>query len=117
MGKSFTEAGRYEVGNPWAARPGAEPHCEYVVYVQVYPQGSVLLAVHEQQQPNALNVSERMRKMSCLYNVSAILENPKLQMFAVIFSPGCGFILEPKAVPVSSSHDGQYLVCKDKERP
>jgi len=115
VGKTFT--GRSEVGNPWAARPGAEPHCEYVAYVQLYLQGSVLPAVHEQQQPSALNVSERVRKMSCLHGVSAILEKPKLQMFAVIFSPDCGFILEPKATPVSSSHDRQHLVCKDKEGP
>jgi len=115
VGKTFTEARRSEVRNPWAARPGAEPHCEYVVYVQVYLQGSVLPAVHEQHQPNALNVSERVRKMGCPHGVGAILEKPKLQMFAVIFSPDCGFILEPKATPISSSHNRQHLVCKDKE--
>jgi len=117
VGEKFTKAGWSEVKNPWAARPGAGPHCEYVVYVRLYPQRSVLPAVQGQHQPNALNVSERVGEMYCRHGVSAIPEKPKLQMFAVIYSLDCGFVLEPKATPIFSSQDRQHLDCKDNEGP
>lgn len=117
--KTLGKAAWFDASNPWTASPGAKAdawrpvqHCEYVVYVQVHPRKSAFI----DKQPNAQNMSEIEREMRCPYGAT-ILRTPKLQMSTVIFSPDCGFILEPKGPPTFSSPDRQHFVCKEREEP
>ncbi|RFU33537.1 hypothetical protein B7463_g2816, partial [Scytalidium lignicola] len=101
--------------NPWTSSPDAPgdvtmpvPHCEYVVYIQVYPlkmrlPGGYLEAVPE----GSVHMIEQELRFPEGAPLPAV---PKLQMSAVIFSPDCGFLLESKGPPRFSPIDGEHLV-------
>ncbi|CZR57328.1 related to TUL1 RING-domain E3 ubiquitin ligase [Phialocephala subalpina] len=107
-------------GNPWTATPTNQgdatmpaPHCEFVVYAQVYPVDSdqpidtgglsMNTVVHE--------IEQELR----FPNGAPISHVPDMQMSTVMFSPDCGFMLESKGPPSFAPTDGKHLRGKKQE--
>lgn len=113
--ESLRHAAWIEQLNPWSSNPDAPgdvttpvPHCEYVVYAQVYPLKTRLAAGYMGNVPEG---SVELIEQELRYPQGApIPAIPKLQMSTVIFSPDCGFLLESKGPPRFSPIDGQHLV-------
>jgi hypothetical protein len=107
-------------GNPWTSTPDNQgdatmpiPHCELVVYVQVYPL-KIDLATSAGY-PDLENIVHQIEQEIRFPNGAPIPEVPKLQMSTVMFSPDCGFMLESKGSPDFSQGDGEHLVGKKQE--
>ncbi|KAE8451003.1 hypothetical protein EG329_005443 [Mollisiaceae sp. DMI_Dod_QoI] len=107
-------------GNPWTATPSNQgdatmpaPHCELVLYAQVYPVDS--------DQPintgglTMTNVVHNIEQELRFPNGAPIPLVPDMQMSAVIFSPDCGFMLETKGPPSFSPKDAKHLRGKKQE--
>ena len=105
--------------DPWASTldaPGEawnpSPHCEYLVYLQIYPPDKDVLKV----QPtltgpeNVAKAIEDIERELRFPRGAPHQTTPKLQMSAVIFSPDCAFFLETRGPPAFPPTDGQHLV-------
>jgi hypothetical protein len=115
-------AASFHASTLWTASPGGKvtekrpvPHCEYVVYIQLHPPQSTF-PYGWPYTGRAKTGSEIEKELKCLDGPS-ILGTQELQMSMVIFSPGCGFILESKRRREFSPFDRQYLVCKEQKAP
>lgn len=108
-------------GNPWSANPDAQgdaimptPHCEFVVYAQVYPvvvDDPTRGKGYWDPQAAMKQIEDELR----FPNGAPISEVPKLKMSTVIFSPDCGFILESKGPPEYAQDEGTHLVGMKQE--
>ncbi|KAF5593687.1 TUL1 RING-domain protein [Fusarium subglutinans] len=87
------------------------PHCEYVMYAQVFPPSR-----------NHFNIDSQESSQDALKSVIDATESelqspvgapipkiPKLQMSAIIYSPDCGFFLETKGPPDFGPSEAQHL--------
>lgn len=87
------------------------PHCEYIIYAQVYPPSR-----------SHFNLDQKQSSRDALESVIGAIESelqspvgapipkvPKLQMSAVIYSPDCGFFLETKGPPDFGPSEAQHL--------
>ncbi|RYP35795.1 hypothetical protein DL767_003650 [Monosporascus sp. MG133] len=105
--------------DPWASTldaPGEiwnpSPHCEYLVYLQVYPPEQDVIKV----QPtltgpeNVAKAIEDIERELRFPRGAPHQTTPRLQMSAVIFSPDCAFFLESRGPPAFAPSDGQHLV-------
>ena len=90
--------------SPWSSTPNSAsdllfptPHCEYILYLQQHPldRGSLEVPAIEAELQFPTG-----RSFSTV---------PPIEMFAVIFSPDCGFVLESKGPPDYAQQDGQHL--------
>jgi len=107
-------------GNPWTSSPESQgdatmpvPHCELVVYIQVYPLKVDLADSAGYLDP--VNIVHQIEQEIRFPNGAPIPDVPKLQMSTVMFSPDCGFMLESKGPPGFSPQDGEHLVGKKQE--
>lgn len=106
--------------NPWSSSPDAQgdaimptPHCEYIVFVQVYPFAADLAPNNYLDHATIVHqIEEELR----FPNGAPIPYAPKLQLSTVIFSPDCGFLLESKGPPDFSPADGVHLTGKKQEQ-
>ena len=101
--------------NPWTSRPEAQadatmptPHCEYVVYVQLYPVDLELEFNHNPA--DSAKMIHQIEQELRFPNGAPLPITPDLHMSTVIFSPDCGFILESKGPPDTSPKIGNHLV-------
>ncbi|KAG9505989.1 hypothetical protein J7337_002963 [Fusarium musae] len=87
------------------------PHCEYVMYAQVFPPSRTHFNIDSQE-------SSREALESVIDAVESELQSPvgapipkipKLQMSAIIYSPDCGFFLETKGPPDFGPSEAQHL--------
>ncbi|KAF4331895.1 TUL1 RING-domain protein [Fusarium beomiforme] len=87
------------------------PHCEYIMYAQVYPPSRAHFDLNSQD-----SSTDAMK--SVIDAIESELESPvgapipripKLQMSAVIYSPDCGFFLETKGPPDFGPSEAQHL--------
>ncbi|KAF5975768.1 TUL1 RING-domain-containing protein [Fusarium coicis] len=87
------------------------PHCEYVMYAQVFPPSRTHFNIDSQE-------SSREALESVIDAVESELQSPvgapipkipKLQMSAIIYSPDCGFFLETKGPPNFGPSEAQHL--------
>jgi hypothetical protein len=106
--------------NPWTSSPDSQgdaimpvPHCEFVVYVQVYPLHVDLSSSSGYLDPAKI-VSQIEQELR-FPNGAPIPEVPRLQMSTVMFSPDCGFMLQSKGPRNFSPVDGEHLVGKKQE--
>lgn len=90
---------------PWTSSPDnptkllfPTPHCEYIVYLQLYP--TTLPAAD-------LDALEQELRFPIGAPMPAV---PALRMSALMFSPDCGFVLESRGQLDHGSHDGSHLV-------
>ncbi|KAL5327397.1 hypothetical protein ACEPPN_005093 [Leptodophora sp. 'Broadleaf-Isolate-01'] len=109
-----------DLSNPWSSSPDSPsdatmpvPHCEYVVYVQVYPMDLSLTSLGSQLDPAV--VIDAIEQELRFPNGASITVVPKLKMSTVIFSPDCGFMLESKGPPTFVPADGTHLNGKKHE--
>jgi hypothetical protein len=109
-----------EFGNPWSSNPDSPgdatmpvPHCEIVVYVQIYPVKVDL--IHSAGILDPATIVEQIEQELRFPKGAPIPEVPRLQMSAVIFSPDCGFLLQSKGPPQVSPVSGEHLVGKKQE--
>lgn len=107
-------------GNPWTSSPDTQgdammptPHCEYVVYAQVYPLKVDLS--HNAGLLDPANIVHQIEQELRFPNGAPVPEIPKLQMSAVIYSPDCGFMLESKGPPAFAPGDAEHLLGKKQE--
>ncbi|KAH7360128.1 RING finger ubiquitin ligase-like protein [Rhexocercosporidium sp. MPI-PUGE-AT-0058] len=109
-----------DLSNPWSSSPDSPgdatmpvPHCEYVVYVQVYPMSLSSTSLGSQLDPTGvINAIEQELRFP---NGAPIPVVPSLKMSTVIFSPDCGFMLESKGPPSFVPADGTHLNGKKHE--
>ncbi|PMD59018.1 uncharacterized protein K444DRAFT_531511 [Hyaloscypha bicolor E] len=101
-------------GNPFTSSPDNQgdatmpvPHCELVVYVQVYPLKVDLASGAGRLDP--ANIVHQIEQEIRFPNGAPIPDAPKLQMSTVMFSPDCGFVIESKGPPDFSPGDGEHL--------
>ncbi|KAF5602828.1 TUL1 RING-domain-containing protein [Fusarium pseudocircinatum] len=87
------------------------PHCEYVMYAQVFPPSRTHFNIDSQE-------SSREALESVIDSIESELQSPvgapipkipKLQMSAIIYSPDCGFFLETKGPPDFGPSEAQHL--------
>ncbi|KAK2936153.1 hypothetical protein FoTM2_004097 [Fusarium oxysporum f. sp. vasinfectum] len=87
------------------------PHCEYVMYAQVFPPSRTHFNIDSQE-------SSRDTLESVIDAIESELQSPvgapipkipKLQMSAIIYSPDCGFFLETKGPPDFGPSEAQHL--------
>ncbi|PSS12945.1 hypothetical protein M430DRAFT_36156 [Amorphotheca resinae ATCC 22711] len=109
-----------EVNNPWSSSSDGQgdsalstPHCEYVVYVQVYPL-DLGLALNDDYMDTA-SIVQQIEQELRFPNGAPTPPAPKMRMSTVIFSPDCGFMLESKGPPAFPSEDGDHLVGRKQE--
>ncbi|KAM0204379.1 hypothetical protein ACHAPA_005629 [Fusarium lateritium] len=99
-----------DLENPlYTANPS--PHCEYIMYAQVYPPSRSHFNLDQEQSPrDALESVIGAIESELQSPVGApIPKVPKLQMSAVIYSPDCGFFLETKGPPDFGPSEAQHL--------
>ncbi|KAG9246742.1 RING finger ubiquitin ligase-like protein [Calycina marina] len=108
----------FNQANPWSSTPDAQgdgifpqPHCEYVVYVQVDLPGLDLLALPGDHAKMLEQIERELRYP----NGAPLPAVPNLGMSAVIFSPDCGFMLESKGPPDYSRKLHNHLVGSKQE--
>lgn len=95
--------------NPWTASVGGaedtlnpNPHCEYVVYLQVHPlgQNGPLSAEGQEASVDAMRYMVKEIEDELRYPTGARGHRvPELQMSAIIYSPDCAYFLESKGPP------------------
>ena len=107
-------------GNPFTSSPDNQgdatmpvPHCELVVYVQVYPLKVDLATIAGHLDP--ANIVQQIEQEIRFPNGAPIPAVPKLQMSTVMFSPDCGFMIESKGPPDFAPQDGEHLLGKKQE--
>ncbi len=105
--------------DPWTSTldtPGESwnpsPHCEYLVYLQVYPPDQDVIKV----QPtltgpeNVAKAIEEIERELRFPRGAPHQTTPKLQMSAVVFSPDCAFFLETRGPPAFAPTAGRHLI-------
>ncbi|KAH7396006.1 RING finger ubiquitin ligase-like protein [Cadophora sp. MPI-SDFR-AT-0126] len=109
-----------DLSNPWSSSPDSPgdatmpvPHCEYVVYVQVYPMDLSPTSLKGQLDP--ASVIDAIEQELRFPNGAPIPVVPSLKMSTVIFSPDCGFMLESMGPPTFVPADGTHLKGKKHE--
>ncbi|KAF4980410.1 hypothetical protein FDECE_17889, partial [Fusarium decemcellulare] len=87
------------------------PHCEYIMYAQVYPPSRQHFKLDSNDQSREAMESIISAIESELQSPvgAPIPKIPKLQMSAVVYSPDCGFFLETKGPPDFSPSEAQHL--------
>ncbi|CCT66772.1 related to TUL1 RING-domain E3 ubiquitin ligase [Fusarium fujikuroi] len=87
------------------------PHCEYVMYAQVFPPSRTHFNIDSQESSRgALEAVIDAIESELQSPVGApIPKIPKLQMSAIIYSPDCGFFLETKGPPDFGPSEAQHL--------
>jgi hypothetical protein len=107
-------------GNPWTATPNSQgdasmpaPHCEFVVYAQVYPVDSEQ-AIHAGGLSMTTVVHDIEQELR-FPNGAPVPHTPDMHMSAVMFSPDCGFMLESKGPPSFAQTAGKHLTGKKQE--
>ncbi|KAF5023812.1 hypothetical protein F66182_4120 [Fusarium sp. NRRL 66182] len=98
-----------DLENPlYTANPS--PHCEYIMYAQVYPPGRRHFNLDSDSSKDTLESVISAIESELQSPVGApIPKIPKLQMSAVIYSPDCGFFLETKGPPGFGPSEAQHL--------
>jgi hypothetical protein len=106
--------------NPWTSSPNTQgdatmpvPHCEFVVYVQIYPVEVNFALKGDYLDP--VSIVHQIEQELRFPNGAPLPEVPRLQMSTVIFSPDCGFMLESKGPPTFSPVDGEHLFGRKQE--
>ncbi|RKF72811.1 Transmembrane E3 ubiquitin-protein ligase 1 [Golovinomyces cichoracearum] len=89
------------------------PHCEFVVFAQVYPF-EVDRITNFGDKKTTLIIQEIERELRAP-NGAPTPRIPMLKMSTVILSPDCGFILESKGPPSFTFEDGDHLTGKKHE--
>ncbi|SPN98937.1 related to TUL1 RING-domain E3 ubiquitin ligase [Cephalotrichum gorgonifer] len=88
------------------------PHCEYIMYAQVYPPDREELDMRSfdpETDSMAGVISDIEQELKSPFG-NPIRGVPELQLSAVIYSPDCAFFLETKGPPDYPSVDGRHLV-------
>ncbi|KAI1155732.1 hypothetical protein F4825DRAFT_9320 [Nemania diffusa] len=104
--------------DPWASTIDAPaevwnpaPHCEYLLYIQIYPLDHDLLQV----QPSLTGPENIIKAIHDIEDElrfprgTPYRSTPQLQMSAVLYSPDCAFFLESKGPPAYAPADGEHL--------
>ncbi|KAN0110469.1 hypothetical protein V8E51_006856 [Hyaloscypha variabilis] len=106
--------------NPFTSSPDSQgdatmpvPHCELVVYAQVYPLKVDLASSAGHLDP--ANIVQQIEQEIRFPNGAPIPDAPRLQVSTVMFSPDCGFMIESKGPPDFSPGDGEHLLGKKQE--
>ncbi|KAK0638705.1 hypothetical protein B0T16DRAFT_421624 [Cercophora newfieldiana] len=112
-------------GNPWSSviEGGDDPwalasHCEYVMYVQLYPlDASDTLSnnYHNHARDGFTSLLDEMEKELRFPTGAPIKKVPDLKMSMVAWSPDCGYFLESKGPPIYPATDGHHLVGMKEE--
>ncbi|CZS93024.1 hypothetical protein WAI453_000773 [Rhynchosporium graminicola] len=109
-----------DLSNPWSSSPNdpgdgtlPAPHCEYVVYVQVYPVD--LLPISPKSRLGSASIIDAIEQELRFPNGAPIPVVPSLKMSTVIFSPDCGFMLESMGPPSFAPEDGTHLNGKKEQ--
>ncbi|KAI0135732.1 transmembrane E3 ubiquitin-protein ligase [Daldinia grandis] len=104
--------------DPWTSNsePGEtwnpSPHCEYLIYIQIYPPDQNILQV----QPSLTGPENVAKAIQDIENELRFPQGtghrriPQLQMSAVVYSPDCAFFLETKGPPAYAPADGNHMV-------
>ncbi|KAI5867327.1 hypothetical protein GGS23DRAFT_547839 [Durotheca rogersii] len=105
--------------DPWTSTldaPGEawspSPHCEYLLYVQIYPLDQDILGV----QPTLTGPENVAKAIQDIEDELRFPQGtghrriPQLQMSAVVYSPDCAFFLETKGPPAYAPEDGKHLI-------
>lgn len=118
--RSLEKASWNDLSNPWTSSPDSPgditmptPHCEYVVYIQLYP-----MDVHQSARGTFFGPDTLVKEIEMelrFPNGAPIPPAPGLKMSTVIFSPDCGFMLESKGPPTFAPADGTHLNGKKQE--
>ncbi|KAL2074030.1 hypothetical protein VTL71DRAFT_7808 [Oculimacula yallundae] len=109
-----------DLSNPWSSSPNDPgdgtlpvPHCEYVVYVQIYP--IELSPNSPKSQSDPASIISAIEQELRFPDGAPITKAPSLKMSTVIFSPDCGFMLESMGPPIFAPADGTHLNGKKNE--
>ncbi|KAI8625380.1 hypothetical protein F5Y19DRAFT_268884 [Xylariaceae sp. FL1651] len=105
--------------DPWASTINAPsevwnptPHCEYLLYIQIYPLDHDILQV----QPSLTGPENVIKAIHDIEDELRFPQGtprgatPRLQMSTVLYSPDCAFFLESKGPPAYSPADGEHLL-------
>ncbi|KAI5917566.1 hypothetical protein F4810DRAFT_695885 [Camillea tinctor] len=105
--------------DPWTSTvdtPGEAwnptPHCEYLLYVQIYPLDHDVVQV----QPSLTGPENIIKAIHDIEDELRFPQGthqwatPKLQMSAIAFSPDCGYFLETKGPPEYAPVEGEHLL-------
>ncbi|KAF5230303.1 hypothetical protein FANTH_13903 [Fusarium anthophilum] len=87
------------------------PHCEYVMYAQVFPpsRNHFNIDIQESSRDALKSVIDAIESELQSPVGAPIPKIPKLQMSAIIYSPDCGFFLETKGPPDFGPSEAQHL--------
>ncbi|KAF5969948.1 RING-domain-containing protein [Fusarium bulbicola] len=87
------------------------PHCEYVMYAQVFPpsRNHFNIDIQESSRDALTSVIDAIESELQSPVGAPIPKIPKLQMSAIIYSPDCGFFLETKGPPDFGPSEAQHL--------
>ncbi|KAH7357810.1 transmembrane E3 ubiquitin-protein ligase [Plectosphaerella cucumerina] len=101
-----------EVINPQQEALAPSPHCEYILYGQVYPPDKTQLdmAGFDPDFGHMSEVISDIEQELRFPNGAPIRGVPELQMSAILWSPDCSFFLETKGPPDFTPAEGQHLV-------
>ncbi|KAB5563257.1 hypothetical protein GE09DRAFT_1111618 [Coniochaeta sp. 2T2.1] len=113
--------------NPWTSNLEPEsqswnpsPHCEYLLYAQVYPFNPQQVGTKHPKDPP----QERLGMGSLVQNLENELRRPtgapvqgypELHLSTVMWSPDCSYFVESKGPPVFASVEGKHLTGKKEE--
>lgn len=116
--QNFNLASKKDYRNPWSSIPEDEaalltPHCEYLVFAQVYPFPAELISSLGDE--NSGHIVQEIENELRYPNGAPTSKTPDLKMSTVILSPDCGFIIESKGPPSFATEDGEHLMGKKHE--
>ncbi|TQS36562.1 hypothetical protein Golomagni_02982 [Golovinomyces magnicellulatus] len=110
---SLSEKEKFWVTNSEDVDVLMTPHCEFVVFAQVYPfEVNQVTTTGDKKLTLIIHEIERELRVP---NGAPIPRIPMLKMSTVILSPDCGFILESKGPPSFTFEDGEHLTGKKYE--
>jgi len=95
------------IEDPWSLTP----HCEYVMYLQLYALDSPLVRNQKGLFSNVQDLEGELRHPTG----APIGDVPDLRMSLVAWSPDCSYFLESKGPPHFASVDGKHLVGMKEE--
>jgi len=120
IGKRLKEKSNYlfyDARNPWTAEDedanvySPSPHCEYVMYLQIYPpdRQRLNMASFDPEKETMAGVVRDIEGELQWPLGAPIRGVPELQMSALLYSPDCSFFLETKGPPKYTPVDGRHL--------
>ncbi|KAI1326809.1 hypothetical protein F5Y16DRAFT_373438 [Xylariaceae sp. FL0255] len=108
-----------DLGDPWSSTVDApgdtwnpSPHCEYILYLQIYPLDNDILGV----QPSLTGPENFIKEIQDVEKELRFPQGkpqrsiPPLQMSAVMYSPDCAYFLESKGPPAYPQIEGRHLL-------